>query len=103
MNISAYSLNDLEQSQRLTTLPREASQVPVPAKVTSCGLPPPVSEIDTFAVREPSAVGLKVTEIMHCVFLSMREPQVLVWEKSPEATMLVTDTGGVLVLETVTF
>jgi|SRR5713226_866285 len=82
MNISAYSLNDLEQSQRLTALPREASQVPVPAKVTSCGLPPPVSEIDTFAVREPSAVGLKVTVIEQLAPVATLVPQVLVWEKS---------------------
>ena len=56
--------------------------MPVPAKVTSCGLPPPVSEIDTFAVREPNTIGLKVTVIEQLAPAATLVPQVLVWEKS---------------------
>ena len=37
--------------------------VPVPAKLTFCGLPPPLSPTETLAVRDPLAKGVNVTVI----------------------------------------
>jgi len=44
----------------------DISYVPVPVKVTPCGLPPPLSLTPTAAVRFPVTVGLNVTVIVHC-------------------------------------
>ena len=39
-------------------------------------------------LREPAAVGVKVTLIVQKALAARLEPQVLVWEKSPLAVML---------------
>ncbi len=39
----------------------EAFYVPVPARLTFCGLPPPLSLTETDALRFPVAEGVKVT------------------------------------------
>ena len=59
------------------------SYVPVPDRLTCCGLPPPSSVNLTTAFRVPVAVGLKVTVIVQFAWAAMLEPQVLVSEKSP--------------------
>jgi hypothetical protein len=43
----------------------------------------------TAPVRVPAAVGLKVTLMVQLVPVATLDPQVLVWEKSPLAVMLV--------------
>jgi hypothetical protein len=53
------------------------------------GLLGPLSEIVIVPVRLPPAVGLKVTEIVQSPSALTVVPQVLVWEKSPLAVMLV--------------
>jgi hypothetical protein len=58
---------------------------PVPLSATVCGEPMILSEIVTVPVRLPTAVGLKVTEIVQPAPAAMLAPQVLVSEKSPEA------------------
>ena len=54
---------------------------PVPVRATVCGvlvaLPVRLSE----AVRDPPAVGLKVTEIVHEALMASDVPQLLVWAK----------------------
>ena len=40
-------------------------------------------------LREPAAVGVKVTLRVQLALAARLEPQVLVWEKSPLAVMLV--------------
>ena len=40
-------------------------------------------------LREPMAVGVKVTLKVQLALAARLEPQVLVWEKSPLATMLL--------------
>ena len=39
-------------------------------------------------LREPAAVGVKVTLIVQKALAARLDPQVLVWEKSPLAVML---------------
>jgi hypothetical protein len=59
-----------------------AGTVPVPFKLTVCGLPVALSEILTEAVRLPPAVGLKVTSIVQLAFADKLAGQLLVWLKS---------------------
>jgi hypothetical protein len=47
-----------------TKIESKPERVPVPDKLTVCGLPGVLSEMDRVPVREPSAVGVKVTEIV---------------------------------------
>jgi len=72
----------------------------------SCGLPPPLSEMETLAVREPVTVGLKVTLIVQLAFEATLLPQVLVSEKSlgsaPVTVMELTVIIWMLVLVSVT-
>jgi hypothetical protein len=56
--------------------------VPVPFRLTVCGLPPPSSLILIFAILVPVAVGVNVTEIVQLALAAMLVPQVLVSEKS---------------------
>lgn len=57
--------------------------VPVPERLTVCGLPVALSttEIDAFLI--PEAVGVKITEIVQFDPAATDVPQVLVCEKSP--------------------
>jgi len=56
--------------------------VPVPIKLTFCGLPPPLSPIETLAERNPLAKGVNVTVIKQLSPAGTLLPQVLVSAKS---------------------
>ena len=62
--------------------------VPVPERLTAwvAGLALSVTVIEP--VREPVAVGVNVTLIVHDELAARLEPQALVWEKSPLTAML---------------
>ena len=57
--------------------------VPVPANGTCCGLPPPLSLIETLAVREPVVDGVNVTPIKQLAPPGKLVPQLLTSAKSP--------------------
>src|ERR1700722_13641615 len=61
-----------------------APAVPVPLRVTACGLPVALSDTVTDADRAPAAVGLNVTSMVQLPSSATDEPQLFVWEKSPE-------------------
>ena len=79
-----------------------AGAVPVPVSETVCGLPLALSVTETAPVREPVAVGVKITEIVHVPAAATVAPQVLVWLKSPLAAMLVIVSAADPVLVSVT-
>jgi len=56
--------------------------VATPDKATVCGLPGALSLIIRFAVREPAAVGVKVTLTTQLPPADNELPHLLVWEKS---------------------
>lgn len=62
--------------------------VPVPERLAAwvAGLALSVTVI--VPLREPMAVGVNVTLIVHDELAARLEPQVLVWEKSPLMAML---------------
>jgi len=70
-----------------------AAAVPVPVRLTVCGLPATLSEMLTDAVRVPAAVGLNVTLIVQLPPPATELPQVFVSAKSavlvPVMLMLV--------------
>ena len=70
--------------ERLTT---GAAPVPVRLTVWVAGLA--LSVMVTAPVLVPPVVGLKVTLMVQLAPAATLEPQVLVWEKSPLALMLV--------------
>jgi len=59
--------------ERLTT-----AAVPLPEKLTVCGLPVALSEMLTEAVRVPLAEGVSVTLIVQLALAATELPQVLV-------------------------
>jgi hypothetical protein len=73
-----------EAGERVTT---GAVPVPVRLMVWVAGLA--LSVMVTAPVLVPAAVGLKVTLRVQLAPAATLEPQVLVWEKSPLALMLV--------------
>src|SRR5205807_9154982 len=60
-----------------------ATTVPVPVKLTFCGLPGALSAVDNIAVRDPLWVGLKVMLIVQLAPGATELPHVVVWAKSP--------------------
>ena len=74
-----------EAGERLTAGP--TTPVPVRLTVWVAGLA--LSAMVTAPVLVPAAVGLKVTLSVQLALAATLEPQVLVWEKSPLAVMLV--------------
>jgi hypothetical protein len=64
--------------------------VPVPVRLTVCVAGLALSVMVKEPLREPLAVGVKVTLRVQLVLAARLEPQVLVWEKSPLTVMLVT-------------
>ena len=71
---------------RLLGLKLTTGVVPLPLKVTVCGLPLALSVMDTLALRLPLALGVKVTLIVQeAPAANVLEllGQVLVWAKSP--------------------
>jgi hypothetical protein len=74
-----------EAEERLTV----DAATPVPARLTVCVAGLALSVMVTAPVLVPAAVGLKVTLRVQLAPAATLEPQVLVWEKSPLAVMLV--------------
>jgi hypothetical protein len=74
-----------EAGERLTT----GATTPVPVRLTVWVAGLALSVIVRTPVLVPVAVGLKVTLRVQLVLATRLEPQVLVWEKSPLAVMLV--------------
>ena len=58
--------------------------MPVPLKDTVCGLPEALSVTVSVPVREPAAVGVKVTFRVQLLLAAREVPQLLLWAKSPE-------------------
>jgi hypothetical protein len=78
---------------RLVTERPAVAAVPVPVRLTVCGLPAALSEMLTDAVRVPAAVGVNVTLIVQLPPAATELPQVFVSAKSavlvPVMLMLV--------------
>jgi hypothetical protein len=74
-----------EAGERLTT----GVATPVPVRLTVCVAGLALSVMVTTPVLVPAAVGLKVTLRVQLALAARLAPQVLVWEKSPLAVMLV--------------
>jgi hypothetical protein len=74
-----------EAGERLTT----GGAAPVPVKLTVWVAGLALSVIVKAPLLEPAAVGVKVTLRVQLALAATLEPQVLVWEKSPLAVMLV--------------
>jgi hypothetical protein len=70
--------NVSDVGERLTT-----GAVPVPVRATVWGLAPPLSAIETEALRLPVAVGLNVTLMVQLADAARLAPHVCVWAKSP--------------------
>ncbi len=56
-----------------------AGAIPVPLRLTLCGLFGALSVIDTVPVRVPVAVGVKVTLMVQLAPATTEAPQVFVW------------------------
>ena len=76
--------------------------VPVPVKLTVCGLLLAVSVIVTVPFSVPVAVGVNVTLIAQAPPAARLAPHVLVWEKLAPTAMLVMVSVAFPVLVTVT-
>ena len=63
--------------------------VPVPVRLTDWVAGLALSVMVKEPLREPLAVGVKVTLRVQLALAARLAPQVLVWEKSPLAVMLV--------------
>jgi hypothetical protein len=74
-----------EAGERLTT----GVATPVPVRLTVCVAGLALSVMVTTPVLVPAAVGLKVTLRVQLALAARLAPQLLVWEKSPLAVMLV--------------
>jgi hypothetical protein len=73
----------------------------VPARVTALGLFVALLVMVSVPVREPAAVGAKVTPTAQVAPTAMLAPQVLVCAKSPEVATPATDAAAVPVFRTV--
>jgi len=68
--------------------PPHVGSLPIPDKLTRCGLPPPLSLIETVPLKVPLDSGAKVTTTLQDLCGPSLDPQVLVWEKLvPETVM----------------
>jgi hypothetical protein len=82
VDVTAWLANVSDVGETLA--PGVAAVVPVPVRVTACGLPAALSVMVTAADRAPVAVGLNVTLIVQLpVFAATELPQVFVCAKSP--------------------
>ena len=83
-----------------------AGAVPLPERLTACGLPMALSVMLIDALRPPAAAGLKVTLMTQLAPAATLDPQLLVWVKSPgfvpETAMLLTVKAALPVLLRVT-
>jgi hypothetical protein len=75
--------------------------VPVPVRLTVLGLFVALLVMVSVPVREPAAVGAKVTPTAQTAPTAMLVPQVLVWAKSPKVAMVPTDAAAVPAFRTV--
>jgi hypothetical protein len=78
-------LSEVEPSSGIAGRPKDfaivgAEATPVPVRARVCGLLPAVSVTVSVAVREPIAVGVKVTLMLHVPRLATEDPQVAVLE-----------------------
>ena len=64
-------------------------KVPVPVRLTVCVAGLALSVMVKEPLREPLAVGVKVTLSVQLALAARLVPQVLVWEKSPLTVTLV--------------
>lgn len=71
------------QKQRVKPQISLGFYVPVPVKLTFCGLPPPLSLTETVADRAPVAAGVNVTLMKQLAPDATLLPQVVVCLKSP--------------------
>ena len=78
----------VEPLPKLRLVGLNSTTVPVPVRLTVCGLPAALSVIDNVPVRGPLCVGLKVTLMVQFASAARLEPQVFVWLKSPLAAIL---------------
>ena len=62
----------------------ELEALPVPLRDTVCGLPEALSVTVSVPVREPAAVGVKVTLTVQLLLAAREVPQLLLWAKLPE-------------------
>jgi hypothetical protein len=80
--------------------------VPVPVRMTDCGLPVELSATEIAAVRCPAAVGLNKALIVQFEPAATEMPQLLVWEKSaafaPVIVILEINRAALPVLNNVT-
>ncbi len=76
--------------------------VPAPVSETLCGLFEALSVMVSAPVREPLAVGVKVTLTVQLELAATLVPQLLVCAKSPLAVMLETLAAAVPVFDTMT-
>lgn len=79
-----------------------AGDVPVPERLTLCGLPAALSATASVPPRAPATVGLKVTLAWQLAPAASVAPQLFVWPKSPLVLMLETANGEPPVFVTVT-
>ncbi len=89
-------------NERLVGEKLTAGTVPVPARLTFCGLLLALSVMVMAPVRVPVAVGVKVTLMVHLAPAATEMPQSLVCAKSPPATMLEIVSGALPVLVSLT-
>lgn len=75
-----------------------AGPVPVPERLTLCGLPEASSVMVSVPVSAPPSVGVKLTLIVQEALAATLLPQLLVWAKSPLMAMLVMVSAAVPVL-----
>jgi len=94
----AVTVADVEEPEEISS----EKSVPVPERLTVCGLPGASCVMVRLPSRVPVAVGLKVTLIVQLAPAATLEPQVLVWAKSPLTPMLVMVNGPLPVLVSVT-
>ena len=76
--------------------------VPVPVRLTVCGLFDASLVATREPVRVPDAVGVKVTAMVQTAPIASELPQLLLWVKSPPGTMLLMLIVAVPVLLSVT-
>src|SRR6202521_5998839 len=79
-----------------------ATVVPLPVRLTVCGLPVALSVMVMVPGRLPVAVGVKVTVMVQLAAAATDVPQVLVWAYCVLAAMLVRLSAAVPVLVSVT-
>jgi hypothetical protein len=87
-----------EVGERLTT----GVATPVPVRLTVCVAGLTLSVMVMEPLREPAALGVKVTMRVQLALAATLVPQVLVWEKSPLTVMLLIVRVALPVLVSVT-